>query len=352
MTKNNLFNYATSELSQDAFICYLASFAFKDASKDSVLNECAKNMLHLFVPEISVDDVVLVKIERQLGLGKNGRIDVLLTAQSKGKDYKIIVEDKIFTKDYEGQLINYKNGVQNKFPKYEVRGVFYKTGFQSNLSSAKEANYTIITREKILEFLAPYIKRTNNQIIIDHYNYWKEFQEEALSFINIPVRNWTWKQVYGFYDYLKNSDFIKTNTLWMDYNYVANPTGGFYGLWFGPDEFIVQIDGIPFELYLQLETVVGEEKTDVKICLKLCYEGDYKSEKVRNARNKIIYADNWEYRAKRFRFRKPKRVAAAKHMTIGIFDADFSNTTELLLAMQNALDEYNKMLNSLKSEHE
>ena len=29
--KNNLFNYATSELSQDAFLCWLASYALEDA---------------------------------------------------------------------------------------------------------------------------------------------------------------------------------------------------------------------------------------------------------------------------------------------------------------------------------
>lgn len=350
MINNNLFYYATSELSQDAFICYLASFAFKDANKDPVLNECARNLFHLFVPEIDAEDVVLEKIERQFSLGKNGRIDVLLTVQSKGRNYKIIIEDKTFTGDYKGQLINYKVGILEKYPKYEVRGIFYKTGFQSNLSAAKEANYTIITREKILEFLALYMKRISNQIIIDYYYYWKEFQEETVSFKNTPVQNWTWKQVYGFYDYLKNSDFTKNSALWMNYNYVANPTGGFHGLWFGPSTSDISINGIWFEFYLQLETVTGEEKTDIKICLKLCHKDDHKSEKVRTARNKIIYADNWEYRAKRFRFKKPKRVAAAKHMTIGIFDMEFTNTDELLLAIQNALNEYNKMLNSLKNE--
>jgi len=349
MVKNNLFYYATSELSQDAFICYLASFAFKDASVDTVLNECARNLFHLFVPEIDAEDVVLEKIEQQFNLGKNGRVDVLFTAQSKGKNYKIIIEDKKFTGDYTGQLINYKDGILSIYPEYEVRGVFYKTGFQSNLSAAEEANYTIVTREKILEFLAPYIKKINNQIIIDYYYYWKEFQEETLSFKNTSIQNWTWKQVYGFYDYLKNSDFTKNNALWMEYNYVANPTGGFYGLWFGPSTSDVNIDGIWFEFYLQLETVTAEEKTDVKICLKLCHKDDHKLENVRNARKKIIYADNWEYRAKRYRFRKPKRVAGAKHMTIGIFDMEYTNTEELLLAIQEALNEYNKMHSSLKS---
>ena len=111
MIKNNLFNYATSELSQDAFICYLASFAYKNANKDSALTECARNLFHLFVPEIDTEDVVLEKIEQQFSLGKNGRIDVLFTAQSKGKNYKIIIEDKTFTGDYKGQLINYKDGI-------------------------------------------------------------------------------------------------------------------------------------------------------------------------------------------------------------------------------------------------
>lgn len=350
MIKNNLFNYATSELSQDAFICYLASFAFKDANKDFVLNECARKLFHLFVPEIDAEDVVLEQIERQFKLEKKGRIDVLLTAQSKGKNYKIIVEDKTFTGDYKGQLLNYKDGIIELYPEYEVCGVFYKTGFQSNLSSAREANYTIITREIILEFLDPYIKVMNNQIIVDYYYFWKEFQEEALSFKDTPVHNWTKRQVYGFYDNLKNSDFPKNNALWMDYNYVSNPTGGFQGLWFGPSTSDINIDGIWFEFYLQLETVTGREKTDIKICLKLCHKNDHKSEEVRKARNRIIYADNWEYRAARYRFRKPKRVAAAEHMTIGIFDKEFTNTDELLLAIQEALDEYNRMCNDLKSE--
>lgn len=350
MIKNNLFSYATRELSQDAFICYLASFAYQNANNDPVLNECAKNLFHLFVPEIDAEDVVLEKIEQQFNLGKNGRIDVLFTVQSKGVYYKIIIEDKTFTGDYKGQLINYKDGILELYPEYEVRGVFYKTGFQSNLSAAEEANYTIVTREKILEFLAPYMKRITNQIITDYYCYWKEFQEETLSFKNTPVQNWTWKQVYGFYDYLKNSDFTKNNVLWMEYNYVANPTGGFYGLWFGPSTSDIKINNIWFEFYLQLETVTSEEKTDVKICLKLCHKDDHKTEMVRNARNKIIYADNWEYRAARYHFKKPKRVAAAKHMTIGIFDKEFTNTDELLLAIQEALNEYNRMSNDLKGE--
>ena len=78
--RNNLFNYATSELSQDAFICYLISFAFDDVTADPVLKECAKKLLHLFVHEIQHETVRLLDIERQVN-----HIDVLITAEDRGE---------------------------------------------------------------------------------------------------------------------------------------------------------------------------------------------------------------------------------------------------------------------------
>ena len=82
MIKNNLFNFATSELSQDAFICYLASFALNDSNEDPVLNTCARNMLRLFVPEINAEDITLVNIEQQFTLDKvgNQNVYIVLTA--------------------------------------------------------------------------------------------------------------------------------------------------------------------------------------------------------------------------------------------------------------------------------
>lgn len=73
--KNNLFYYATSELTQDAFICYLMSFALEGAKDDPVLCRCAKAVLREMVPEVSEKEVSLTNVERQVN-----HIDVLLTA--------------------------------------------------------------------------------------------------------------------------------------------------------------------------------------------------------------------------------------------------------------------------------
>ena len=68
--KNNLFNYATSELSQDAFLCWLASYALEDA-----LRSCAREMLELFVPEFNGRPFTLTDVERQVW-----HIDALLAS--------------------------------------------------------------------------------------------------------------------------------------------------------------------------------------------------------------------------------------------------------------------------------
>ena len=77
--KNNLFNYATSELSQDAFLCWLASYTLEDAEPDDTLRSCAREMLELFVPEFNGHPFTLTDVERQVW-----HIDVLLTAELAG----------------------------------------------------------------------------------------------------------------------------------------------------------------------------------------------------------------------------------------------------------------------------
>ena len=138
--KNNLFNYATSELSQDAFLCWLASYALEDAEPDDTLRSCAREMLELFVPELKGRPFTLQDVERQAG-----HIDVLLTAELAGTTYKIIVEDKTYTREHSEQLMRYKEEIQTKFPGCIPCGVYYKTGFQSDLSAVHEAKYQYVS---------------------------------------------------------------------------------------------------------------------------------------------------------------------------------------------------------------
>lgn len=346
--KNNLFNYATSELSQDAFICWLTSFAL-GTSPDPVLKNCAIQLIKLFVPELSSVDFTLTQIEHQVALSKKNRLDVLLTVEAVGRVYKIIVEDKTYTSEGDNQLQRYVDEATAKFPGCIIRGVYYKTGFQCDLSAAKNAGYTIINRKQLVDFMRDFATATTNQIFLDYYNYWSTYQNETELFQTLPLSQWGYKQVYGFYDYLKESAYFADNGLWFGYGYVPNKNNGFYGLWAGSDIYSITINDKIYELYLQMETVTGDVPTS-QICLKLSAQEEKPDwEHLRATRDYLVYTPDWTYKLNEFHFHKPKRLALGRHMTIGVYDVSLTDFDNFMKALQLAVQDYNKFLVALHS---
>lgn len=317
--KNNLFTYATSELSQDAFICWLASFALEEQQTDLVLKECAEQMMKMFVPELENQQIVLTDIKQQFR-----KIDVLLTVKSATNQYKIIVEDKIFASEHGNQLKTYLENIEKDFPEYKIRGVYYKTGFQSDFSKVEEAGYHIIMREKMLALMEKYVLKTTNQIFLDYYAYWKNFQMEVDAYRHLPVSQWQDKQILGFYASLTTSECLEEKSFWVGYNYVANRSGGFYGLWSRDKQYIC-INGMSFVLYLQLETAVIEGKSSIQLCLKLSTTEKEKS----TIRNQVMYGDGGMYRLSEYHFCRPHRLGTGRHMTIGIYVPSWSCCSEI-----------------------
>lgn len=341
--KNNLFTYATRELSQDAFICYLMSFALTDAKDDSILRNCAKTFLWEMLSETAGKDIVLTDVERQVG-----NIDVLLTAICDGKKYKIAVEDKTYTSEHSNQLLRYLEYLHNKYPDFTPCGVYYKTSFQSDLSAVKEAGYRIITRKKMLELLAPCVAQINNQIILDYFEYWNEFEEVAQEYQKKPLDQWNdWRHVNGFYEALKNSDFAKEKQIWLDYDYVPNRSGGFYGLWLGFNENTFTILDVPCALYLQIEAVQQVDKYALPIYLKLELRDENSTAK--EIREAVVYDESWNYRLTDYNFKRPNRFASGRHMTIGVYNAEYETAAELQATLAAAVDDYARLLNDLRN---
>src|SRR5262245_58648749 len=129
----NLFDFATSELSQDAFICWLSSWANPELKEQNrALHATATAFLDRLLgvcklPEPS--DYRSVKVERQFN-----HIDVLLLING---EIAIIIEDKVNTKDHADQLRRYKE-VAQEFPNHRIAAVYLKTGDQCDYRSAEE----------------------------------------------------------------------------------------------------------------------------------------------------------------------------------------------------------------------
>ncbi len=340
---NNLFTYATSELSQDAFICWLLSHAMKGCNADPALSDCAKEFIRFFIKELKDEDVYLS--ERPEKQYKS--IDVLITVNDK---YKVIIEDKTHTADHDNQLIRYSETVLKDFDGYKCIGVYYKTGFQSDLTNVNEAGYVICNRENILSILKKYITKTKNNIFLDYYNYLNEFDVKANDFMNSPVTNWNWEQINGFYNYCQNN--LKEPQLKIGFGYVPNQTGGFWGMWLW-NEIYVNADGLRCEVYLQCEFTNGK--------FNICYRASNRDKNNSNIkiqrknRVALIWKNvdgKWENVAEKYNFKKPSRFGSGKSVALGIYNADITTYEDAYSELKNAIDNFFKLVEEIKQQSE
>lgn len=347
--KNNLFSYATSELSQDAFICWLCSFALPDArlNTNTALRDCAYAMLEVFVPEFKGREVQLLEITKQ-----TDDIDVLFTARCEGTEYKIIFEDKVYSSEHDEQLTRYWDDVKERFPGCEVRGVYYKTGFESNLNNITNKGYQVVRREDILKALKPYVDRANNDILRDYYEYWNCQQQKAESYLETPVNQWGWWQAYAFFDALHQD---MPEGIGSSYSYVANPSGGFDCLVFWTGDDMITVKGVPCELYMHLEYHGNEasQKSRLAITLKLGIKkarGELEAQSLSfsNLRNELVYDNDWNYKLGVYHFNRPARLGSGTHITLGIYDDDCSTAGKCKEALHRAVGDYLRMLGDLQ----
>ncbi|NNJ32261.1 PD-(D/E)XK nuclease family protein [Lacrimispora defluvii] len=336
--RNNLFTYATSELSQDAFLCWMLSFAMPESKGDHALRSCAEQLLRIAIPELVGTSVCVDEISRQ-----TDSIDVLITVNGR---YKLIIEDKTYTSEHSNQLSRYLQHIEEKFPQFTVCGVYYKTGFQSDYTTVRDAGYTIIDRKKMISIMKPFSAQITNHIWQDYYEFLATFEAEAEQFRTLPIHKWEWRQINAFYDNLKQTGFLEELGVSGNYGYVSNPTGGFDGMWFGQWERFSILD-VSCELYLQLQFVEGQ----LHICLKLSADKDALTEKRltgRMLRDRVVYGKAGEYLFEKHGFLRPARFGNGRTMTLGEYRSTPAFANDACTAIHDATAAYFRILQETK----
>lgn len=238
MNKPLLFDYATSELSQDAFIAWL--LAYGDRQYSGAVHEFSlkvlTEMFKLSNLEISTMDLD-IKVWRQYQ-----HIDVF--CEINDNKIALIIEDKVYAATHGDQLYCYREGIE-KEEKYEkIVAVYLKTGDQSNYEYEKKAGYTIVKRENLIEWFksAEGVNACNeNSIVNDFKCHLESLEGLTQGYLIDPIDKWDWNAWKGFYMALQSK--LKD----ANWDYVPNPSGGFMGLWW----YWRQVpDG---HVYLQLE---------------------------------------------------------------------------------------------------
>lgn len=261
--KPNLFNYATSELSQDAFILWLLEWANpSNGEYDLELHKTAVDFLREI---IDVDETFVVK--SVVCKKQQYHIDVLAIVNDK---IAVIIEDKINAREHGNQIARYRQRLEeSQGSHYDIRCVYLKTGNECLTKlrdNAEKGNFKIILRRNILEVLEK--SDSDNVILRDFVLKLKQVEEWTNEYETKAYREWKFNGMawQGFYSWLEENlgDYL-------EWRYVSNPSGGFWGCcwhwkWCGKFNFTI---------YLQIEQDKICFKADSKPnkdCVKKCFE--------------------------------------------------------------------------------
>lgn len=256
MNAPNLFAFATSELSLDAFVCWLASWADpRVAVLNPTLHATAVNFVTRLI-EVGAGAVPPSMIEIK-ALKQVKDIDVLLMVND---DIAVIIEDKTGTQDHSDQLRRYKEWVQAKFPDRKCIGVYLKTGDQSDYTRIQNAGYGCFLRKDFLAVLDQGADAgVQNHIYADFRSHLRKIETAVQSYATVRIADWDsdddrahrWA---GFFIALKER---LGEGKWQ---YVPNPSGGFMGFhWQWRDGRFLQLEGK--KLCFKLEVAEKAEQT-------------------------------------------------------------------------------------------
>ena len=220
MNRPNLFSFATSELSQDAFICWLLSWSSpENKNVDNKLHKCAISFINALFDKhdkIAPHEIKKVEVKKQYY-----NIDVVCFINDK---YVLLIEDKIGTENHTNQLNRYFEEVKRNYMEEYILPTYYKTEDQGDYSEVLKARYKIFQRADILNLLNEY--DGENTIIIDYREYLQSISNAVESYRNKPIVEWDDRYSWvGFYLRLQE-EFDDCN-----WNYVPNKSGGFLGMW-------------------------------------------------------------------------------------------------------------------------
>jgi len=322
--ENNLFYYGPSELSQDALICYLLSFAIpKYGILNKELEKCALDLLRLMCKEqIGNNDEVVVNEIRTQYL----KIDVLVTINNK---FNIIIEDKTFSSQHSQQMQRYADLLKEKEPDKEIILVYYKIIEQP----FPELNAVNISRIDILNILKKYYVTCKDKIIQDYVDYLIWIDNDVRSFMVEPINNWSGHAYKGFFTNLIKE---KTVNLENDYGwgYVSNPKGGFNGFWWyflegSLLEHNASAETSIDKIYLQIENNIITFKIKKSEAL-----GENGFEFIKYKRDKLFdYFNRYIEELKK----TPFKIGA--YMTVGYLEYNENNYLEKIIELEQVMSQ-------------
>lgn len=268
----NLFDYAPSELSQDAFICWICSQYNTD---DLAVKYASQNLLHAFLKKDDGDSIEVLDITRQYR-----NIDVLLRLRHQQHTYMVIVEDKTDSVEHDDQLKRYRHSIENDFGQSGIDRIFvvyYKTGVLSEYTLIRDNCDVLLDRHSILQLLSnpPRKASTCNPVLLDYVENLKRRSTAYDLFQSLPLIEWQSQQFQGFFEYLQRS--FEDLPYWTGFGHNHNRDGGHWTFWFGNDR---EVGSEPWRFLVNIETPsankIKHTKWLLRAVVRFCGDGKTK----------------------------------------------------------------------------
>lgn len=200
MERPNLFEHARSELTQDAFLAWLLSWADpKYESIDPPLHEAGRRFVELLLGRADLTDCPIrgsVTVHTQ-----SHRVDILAEI---GDDLVILIEDKVDAGIHGDQLARYSTWADESFTGRTVVSVLLTVGELSSLKAAEEAGWAILRRRDILQLLRRHAPETGNAIFHDFLTHLEQVDSAVRAYSCTPPAEWGWRAWTGFYQELQS----------------------------------------------------------------------------------------------------------------------------------------------------
>lgn len=300
----NLFHFATSELSQDALIAYLLSWAKESAQPyNAPLHQLARLFLNSLFNAANAkppDSIHSIEIKKQ-----EGGIDILCIVN---QCYVLLIEDKTSTQEHSNQLARYVDYLNEhyNFAEENILLLYIQTGDQSDYCEVARNGYSVFDRQALLNILDSEAGQAACVVsdILNDYRHWlREIEDEVQSFLTVFPKNWSWRAWIGFYKWLQRE---LGDGHW---DYVANPSGGFLGFWW---HFVGNGSG---ELYLQIE--------QGKFCFKIWVLDSAQRVTKRQQMHESVVGNCPKHGISA---KRPQRFGHGQYMTVALLDQEFPPT--------------------------
>lgn len=188
----NLFNYATKELSQDAFLCWALEWR---NIRGHQMCEFAYLLLESFVKEsVYENQIEPLDIEKVELIKQYKNIDVLVLAKLRnGLILPIIIEDKTDTSEHDNQLDRYRRIINEEYTDFlEPICIYYKTGYIFEpYSEIEKHHYIVYDKLKILNVIKIFENFEMPLLFCDYYAHLvtkKKYEDDIIYAYNKSVQ--------------------------------------------------------------------------------------------------------------------------------------------------------------------